>query len=332
MKGKKWARRIAVSFFCVIVFLFLSAVIVFSVVGGVGERSLYRVGRERAAQLTDISRGGKTYRYNEDILSFLVMGIDTFDKVKPAEDGISGGQSDTLLLLVLDPKKKELTVVGINRDTITDIDVYDPQGFFLGTFKAQITLQHGYGDGMEQSCERSVKAVSKLFHNLPIHGYCAFNMGALPILNDAVGGVTVTVPEDLPAINFREGEVRFLQNMDVYWYLRARDITSFDSAGRRLERQKQYLAAFFPTAKRAIKKDISLLFRMYEQLKQYMVTDVDVSEMVYLAGAALSLDIEEIRFVSLPGTTVMGESFEEFYLDEEAFTDLLLELFYEEAE
>lgn len=41
------------------------------------------------------------------------------------------------------------------------------------------------------------QAVSELFYGLPIHGYCALSMNSIASLNDTVGGVTVTVPEDL---------------------------------------------------------------------------------------------------------------------------------------
>ena len=43
------------------------------------------------------------------------------------------------------------------------LDVYDEDGVYMGQYTKQITLQHGYGDGMELSCERSVAAVSRLF-------------------------------------------------------------------------------------------------------------------------------------------------------------------------
>lgn len=332
MKRKKRISYIILAFLTAVAAAAASIVICYSIVRGRGEKSLYQGGQDKVSQLTTLTWQGKKYRYKEDLLNFLVMGIDTFGEVSRAADGISGGQSDAMLLLVLDPKESELVIIAINRDTMTDVDVYDENGFFLGTVKAQITLQHGYGDGMELSCDRSVKAVSGLFRGLPVHGYCSFNMGAIPTLNDAVGGVTVTVPEDLPPTNFCEGEVRVLRGMDAYWYVRARNKASFNSAGRRLERQKQYLSAFLGAAKQAVKKDPALLFSLYRQLQKYMVTDVDGNELIYLAEKLLSLDVDDIRFVSLPGTTVAGEEFEEFYLDEDAFSELLLEVFYEEAE
>ncbi|MBQ9490851.1 MAG: LCP family protein, partial [Lachnospiraceae bacterium] len=194
----------------------------------------------------DLRYKGVHYRYNDEMLTFLFMGIDKKKgTVKEAKNGIDGGQSDAMFLMALNPKTKEATLININRDTMTDIDVYTETGVFLATMKRQITLQHGYGDGKEISCERSVSAVSKLFYNLPIHGYCAINLEAVPKINDAVGGVDVVALEDVKEGSktiFKEGQKVHLSGKFATLYVQSRD-DSFGSAGRRAERQKQYVVA-----------------------------------------------------------------------------------------
>ena len=128
----------------------------------------------------DIRYKGIHYRYNSDILTILFLGIDKMEKVQPVENGEYGGQSDALFLLVLDPHEKKISVIGIPRDTMAELEVYEEDGRYIGTATGQVALQHAYGDGTGLSCERSVKAVSKLFYGLPIHGYCSINMGAVP--------------------------------------------------------------------------------------------------------------------------------------------------------
>ena len=161
-------------------------------------------GTDENWQEGDVRYQGKIYRYNQDILTFLFLGIDDKGEVEVKKEGIDGGQSDAIFLLVLDPHTSQVSVIGINRDTMADVDVYSSTGHYLWTEKAQLTLQHGYGDGATVSCERSRDAVSRLFYGLPIHGYCSINMGAIPSINDAVGGVEVEVLEDV--WKFREGE------------------------------------------------------------------------------------------------------------------------------
>ncbi|HJA93971.1 MAG TPA: LCP family protein, partial [Candidatus Eisenbergiella merdipullorum] len=198
---------------------------------------------------------GKTYAYKDDIMTFLFMGIDKTGELEASEDLYNGGQADALFLAALDPDEKTISVIGINRDTMTEISVYDRNGLYAGTQTAQIALAHAYGDGMEKSCENTVEAVSGLFYGLPIHGYCALNMEVAGILNDAVGGVDVTIPESAAGADieingsryktgWKAGEQVHLMGNDAYTFIRYRDTDQPESADARLERQKQYLQAF----------------------------------------------------------------------------------------
>ncbi len=277
----------------------------------------------------DVRYQGSIYRYNDDILTFLFLGIDNKGEVVVKEPGINGGQSDAIFLLVLNPDTKEGTVIGINRDTMADVDVYTNTGSFFGTQKKHLTLQYAYGDGAELSCERSRDAVSRLFYDLPIHGYCAINMGAIPLINDAVGGVEVEVLEDV--WKFKEGDKVLLKGDQSYHYLHDRDTKSFNSAGRRLERQKQYLRAYAVAAVEATKKDITLPVKLYGTLSKYMVTDVTVDEVSYLAPRILDYSFSPDRFYSLAGETVDGGILDEFYVDEKALYELILNVFYEKV-
>ena len=42
---------------------------------------------------------------------------------------------------------KMVDLIAINRDTMADVEVYGQSGAYSGTVKAQIALQHAYGDG-----------------------------------------------------------------------------------------------------------------------------------------------------------------------------------------
>lgn len=277
----------------------------------------------------DVRYQGSIYRYNKDIITFLFLGIDDLGEVEVKEEGTEGGQSDAIFLLVLNPHTKEGSVIGINRDTMTDIDVYSNVGGYLWTEKAQLTLQHAYGDGAQLSCERSRDAVSRLFYDLPIHGYCAVNMGAIPLINDAVGGVEVEALEDV--WEFRQGETVLLKGDAAYHYLHDRDTGSFNSAGRRLDRQKQYLTAYAAAAADAMKEDISLPVKLYGTLSKYMVTDVTADEVSYLATRIPDYSFSPERFYSLEGRTVEGGVLEQFFVDETALYELILKVFYEEV-
>lgn len=174
--------------------------------------------------------GGKIYEYNDDILTFLVLGIDKMEKVSSNADKVSGGQSDVIYLAVMDTGAKQLSVIGVNRDTMVDVRMVGigENGEDIVAL-AQLTVQHAFGDGTAGSCELTKEAVSELFYGLPIHGYVSFNMGGIAALNDAVGGVEVTVLEDLTKANedWTEGKEVKLEGMDAFWYVKWRDTADF---------------------------------------------------------------------------------------------------------
>ena len=304
-----------------------------------GEKNDTETAKEDASdayiwQEGDIRYRDIVYRYNEDILTFLFLGIDKKDMVKPVRNGIDGGQSDAVFLLALNPHKKEITIIGVPRDTMTEISVYNEDGDYRGVSTAQIALQHGYGDGAEISCERTVWAVSNLFYQLPVHGYCAINMGAIPLLNDTVGGIEVVALEDVVNSDIKEGDTVLLKGEQAYQYLHNREYRgagSAGSAGRRLERQKQYLTAYAAKAREMMKTDITLPVTLYTALSKYMVTDITVDEVSYLATQITDYRFDGGNLYSLQGETVKGDRFEEFYADEQALYELILKVFYEEV-
>lgn len=276
---------------------------------------------------------GKIYEYNEDILTFLVMGIDKEGKVKENKDTVSGGQADALFLAVANPDKKSIEIIAINRDTMTEIQMY---GYNESNQKvvAQIAAQHGFGDGMEKSCELTRDAVSKLFYDLPIHGYVSINMGAVAKLNDAIGGVCVTVLEDMTKVkkSWSEGTEVTLMGKDAYTYIRWRDMNEFESSRSRLSRQKQYISAFMGKAKEATKKDITLPITLYSEFSKYMVTDIEVEELTYLVSQLSDYEFKADAVYTLEGTTQMGDKHEEFYPDKDALKKLMIDIFYREVE
>lgn len=274
------------------------------------------------------------YAYNEEILTFLIMGIDKRNDVEEVAEGTDGGQADALFLVALNPKDESIKVIGINRNTMTDVDIYDGNGEYTSTVKAQLAIQHGFGNGMEESCEYQKKAVENLFYQLPIHGYAAVNMSAVATINDAVGGVDVIVSKDMTGFNeyFAEGETIHLMGENAFWYVKYRNTDVFGSADMRLDRQKQYLNGFIDAAKQAVHENTAVVIDLYQAVKPQMVTDISVDEAAYLAPILADYAYDEDDFYTLQGKTVMGEQYEEFYPDEDAMFAMILDVFYEKVQ
>ncbi|MDD2971672.1 MAG: LCP family protein [Lachnospiraceae bacterium] len=282
-----------------------------------------------------ISYKGQLYDYNSDIMTFLVMGIDSKDeKVKETEEARQGGQADTIFLLVLNPHNKRMQMIALDRNTMAEVDRYGEQDAYLDTIITQICVQHGFGDGTVKSAERMEKAVSKVFMDLPFTGYCAINMSAIPKINDFVGGVTLTVQQDLSkrSPNLVAGSTVTLTGKEAYEYIHYRDTGEFGTAAERLQRQKQYMVAYVKQAKEAFKKDPSLPVTVFNTLLDYMTTDVTLDEATYLASEAAGYSFDENSMLTVPGETKQGEIYEEFYPDEEALQQLIIDVFYEEVQ
>lgn len=277
---------------------------------------------------------GKVYDYNENILTFLCMGIDVDDVLSDRQQGWDSGQADAIFLLVLNPDTRRMSIIAIDRNTMTDVDMYDQENNFLGTVQAQVNLAHGYGDGREKSAENQVKAVSRLMYELPIHGYCAINLPAIYILNDTIGGVDVTIPEDFTPeyFQFSPGEAVHLDGRLAYFFIRYRNVNVEESARMRLQRQKQYLFAFVEKAKQEFAGDVTLPLKLFNAAAPSMVTDLTAEEVVYLASEAAGYTFSEEDLIVLPGVTDCSGEFDEFYVDQNALKQIIINVFYTEVE
>jgi LCP family protein required for cell wall assembly len=301
--------------------------------GELGEQENMLILEEDAKWQDDwIRYNGKIYDFNENILTFLFMGIDVKGELSERQKGLQSGQADALFLGILNPDTKQILVIGIDRNTMTTYNVYDEEGEHIRQEFGQITLAHAYGDGRELSAENTVNAVSQLLYDIPIHGYCALNIAAVPALNDAVGGVEVTALNDIPRSKIKKGNQIHLMGRAAYDYVQYRDTTLEESARGRLERQKQYLTAYIAQAKKSFKSNPTLPVQLYQEVTPYLTTDIALDELVYLAGDAVGYSFSQSDIHIIPGTTDISGEYDEFYPDEEAMKRLIIEVYYTPVE
>lgn len=278
---------------------------------------------------------GEVYEYNDDIMTFLCMGVDSRSGIEKEKTPGKAGQADALLMVVVNPRKEDINVIAINRDTMTEIEIYDTAGMYLEEETAQITLQYAYGDGREKSCELMEQAVSQLFYGIPIHGYGALDMQSIATLNDAVGGVEVTVLEDMTRHrwDWQEGANILLKGEDALLYIRERDEDTGELGTniRRVERQKQYLSNYVLKLKDKMQKDITFPITLLNQVKKHLITSLSVDEIAFMADTLLGYEFSMENIISIPGETMMGEKHEEFYIDDAALKQIVVEVFYDKV-
>ena len=141
---------------------------------------------------------GKYYRYKDHMVNLLLIGVDSDNKPAAPLPYGSDNQADVILVAALDTDANRMTLISVSRDTMCDIAVLDQNGQVSGAAHTQLALSYSNGDGLYESCRLCQEAVSQLFYGLQFDGCAAFYMGGIGRLNDAVGGVTVSVLEHVP--------------------------------------------------------------------------------------------------------------------------------------
>ena len=315
-----------VAFFCILLILVL--VMLYSGLQ-ILESAVLLPGDEAAGQkpTKTITRDGVDYFPRQDITVMMVLGIDQYGPVESSNYYRNNGSADSIMLLVFDETNEACTVLYLNRDTMVNMDVLGVKGEYAGTTYGQLALAHTYGTGLEDSCVNMKNTLENFLHGLTIDYYVAMKMDAIPILNDSVGGVTVTVVDDFSKVNptITMGELT-LQGDQVIDFVRTRKDVGDQKNVTRMERQKEYVDNFLQALYQKEHEDINFVVNMYDEVAPYIVTDCSVETLSGMLDRYVDFTIKEV--VSPDGENVIGDGHYEFYVDEEKLDELIVRLFY----
>ena len=215
---------------------------------------------------------------SRDILNILVLGVDQREN-EPS-------RTDTIMVVALDLREKEVHLLSIPRDTRVPIPT-------KGVTR-RINYAHAVG-----GAELTVKTVEQ-FLQLPIHYYVETNFEGFSEIIDALDGITINVEErmykPLEGINLRPG-LQKLNGDDALSYVRWRDDGRGDIG--RIERQQKFLQALADQAMR-----FSTLWKvpqLLEELEKYVDTDLELKQMIALANKFKDIKDIEIHTYQVPG-------------------------------
>ena len=271
---------------------------------------------------------GVTYRRKSNLTTILLMGIDC-DHDTLASNNRSGGQADFLRLVVLNSETKEVSQIQIDRDTMVPITVLGVLGNNAGLSTTQICLSHSFGDGGSQSCELTVEAVSKLLLGTQIDHYVAMNLDGISVLNDWVGGVTVTLKDDFSSADSSmvSGVTMTLTGEQAEIYVRNRMYIGTGTNEARMERQQNYILQLSKQIDKQFGENKEQAGKLYDALSPYLTTDMTRGNLINILWEAYQY--RRIPVVNLEGKYEIGtDGFMEYYADEDALTELVLELLY----
>ena len=199
------------------------------------------------------------------------------------------GLSDSMLLIRFNPQTGQLVVLSLPRDTRTYV-----QGRLTKLNEAS-----AYG-----GAALAAESVSELLGGVAIDRYVRINVQGVEKLIDALGGVTVTVPQDMKYqddsqhlyINLKAGE-QHLDGNKALQFLRFR----YDANGDigRVQRQQMFMRAL---AEQTINPaTIARLPKILSVVQSNVDTNLKVEELLALLGYASQVNRSNVQMLMLPG-------------------------------
>lgn len=279
---------------------------------------------------------GKKYKYRQEIVNILCLGIDKgvpMPYIRANRGNI--GMADAIILVSIDTKKNEVRAIAIPRDTVAEIQT-TKDGELSSKERMQICIQYAYGISMQQSNEFTKDAISRLLYDIQIQRCCAINFDALPIINDAIGGVDVEVLEDIEEWepNLPYGETVHLEGALALRFVRVRNKHELNGAALRTERQKQYVGAFVEKAKDVVKNDPTIPLTIFQELQKdgNMCTDITAEDIIYLMSEMMDISFSNDMIQMLPGESAVGDDgYTVYRMDVDAVKEIIIDTFYEEV-
>ena len=185
------------------------------------------------------------------------------------------------------------------------------------------------GFDQQVRAENTVDAVSHLLGDQTIDGYAMVNMGAIQVVNDMVGGVTVTIEDDFSDVDpsMKKGETVTLMGEQAEKYVRSRKEISDGSNQNRMSRQSTYEEAFKPAFRNKCAENSKFPLEVYHAMEDYMTTNISAKKFCRLA--ILMSDENQDEKVAISGTYGLDEDgWQTFTPDADSLQEAILELFY----
>ncbi|WP_232731669.1 LCP family protein [Kamptonema formosum] len=251
-------------------------------------------------------------------VNILVMGIDRVLTAREHSPEIFTGNSDTMLLLRLNPGENKVNMLSIPRDTRVKIPG-------VGTGKINSANVKG-GPAL------AARTVSATLNGAPIDRYVRVSTGAFRELVDLLGGVEVFVPKPMYYvdetqklhIDLAEGW-QTLNGERAEQFARFRDKINGDIG--RVQRQQALLKAL--RNRLTSPGVLPRLPQIIQVMQKYVDTNLSLEEMLAVVNFAMKIEQADVRMVLLPGRFSAPEEYPTSYwiMDEEKRNRLVRDYF-----
>lgn len=247
-----------------------------------------------ADTLTDTDNDGNTvvvpvekdlYVRREGVYNFLLVGYDK-----------AAGLTDVNMIAQFDVNTGKVSIVQLPRDTYAR---YNENGRYK-----KINGAFGY-------FKRDLEGLANYFEEtlcIKIDFYASIDLAAFRNIVDIIGGVPMYVPRDMEYddpeqdlyINLKEG-FQTLNGEQAEQFVRFRKGYIQADIGR-TNAQKIFMTAFVKQFK--AKVSVSTLTQIGGQMLKYAKTNMTLNDFVYFAKAALSIDLDSMSMLTIPGQNI----------------------------
>ena len=292
-------------------------------------------GTEAFMEAGSVEWEGERYKRTPGVTTILVAGID---RERDARQGVStsryrnGGQADFLLLLAVDHTHRQIHQLQIDRDAMTEVSVLGVYGQETGTRVMQICLAHSYGANGEENARYTVKAVRGLMGGIDIDDYYMLDYGAVPVLNDALGGVTVTVPDDMTSVNPRwaKGSVVTLAGDEAETFVRTRKTVGEGTNEERMRRQNAFMHSAVSALREQLARRAEFGGQLIASLREHVATSLSDQRLLETMQGAVDYEVLPVEY--LDGEYKVGESgYMEFHAGEDSAERWIMRHLYTKA-
>lgn len=319
-RRRKISRRAEAVIGCALVALLGAALLIGLALENHRTAQLREKARQASAHNRDavVYRNGEAYTPRRDLQTILLIGTDS-------DSGTA--QCDFVTLMIVDAANSSWKLLQLNRDTMCSVAQLTPQGGYQHSTVQQLALAHAYGSGGMDSCRNVVRSVENLLYGVNIQGFLRIPVGAVGQLNDCVDGVTVTIEDDFSAMDAQmvPGASLRLDGAQAERFVRARKGMEDATNQNRMHRQQVYLLAWLEQAQPLLAEEGGAA-KLLQALPEEMLSDLSVQSIQHLAEKISTYPAPEV--LTPAGETVAGAEFAEFYPDEAALQQQILELFY----
>lgn len=276
---------------------------------------------------------GKNYRYNNLIENVLYIGIDSEGAMETSQAYGSAPRSDVVMLVVMDKYHKTLSILSFNRNTMLEIRQYDVEGNPLTPVEEQLAYAFAAGNGGTRSCEITADAISDLLGGIPVDRYVVMNRSSLPYINQMLGGVTVTLPDDSLARQFpglTAGNTVTLTDEQAAAFVRYRDTDQAFSNNDRMERQKVFVLGAIDKLEENVLQDPEQTWEQMNDsnMSDYVMTNITQGQYLNYVNILEDLDLSQPNFYIPEGESDDSEELEKYYINENSLKQLILDIFY----